>query len=163
MSKQEEVIQERIANYLIQNYPNVLFHSDYGSGAKLAKSQSVKQKRLNGGRRAWPDMVIAEPKYHVEMTGQGLGAIDFAGWHHGLYIELKKDGENIYAQRKLDAPSKISLDGKVYADKHLKEQADVLYKLRQSGYCAEFAIGYGHAISIITDYLGEPKKQEVEF
>lgn len=62
MVKQEGILQERIANYLVQNYPDVLFHSDYGSGAKLSGKQSAEQKRQNGGRRAWPDMVIAEPK-----------------------------------------------------------------------------------------------------
>ncbi len=183
MSKQEEVIQERIANYLVQNYPDVLFHSDYGSGAKLTKGQSAKQKRLNGGRRAWPDMFIAYTVCNVEYYPEGLLQTSSSdGWcgdqygtvdtdhiisnfsiEHGLFLELKKEGENIYAQRKLDDPSKLSLDGKVYADKHIREQADVLYKLRQAGYCAEFAIGYDHAISIITDYLGEPEKQEVEF
>lgn len=187
MGKQEEAIQERIANYLVQNYPNVLFHSDYGSGAKLTKGQSAKQKRLNGGRRAWPDMVIAEVKYVYSNNNTPLFQVYKEGWgdlerdavcdtdwlelyalHYmhplsGLYLEIKKDGENIYAQRNLNDPNKLSLDGKVYADKHIKEQADVLYKLRQAGYCAEFAIGYDHAISIITDYLGEPKKQEVEF
>lgn len=157
MNKQEEILQERVANYLVQNYPNVLFHSDYGSGAKLTKGQAAKQKRLNGGRRSWPDMVITQRAIeytHFNESPRILG---------GLYLELKKDGENIYAQRKLDDPNKLSLDGKVYADKHIREQADVLYKLRQAGYCAEFAIGYDHAISIITDYLGEPEKQEVEF
>lgn len=161
MSKQEEVIQERIATYLVQNYPNVLFHSDYGSGAKLTKGQAMKQKRLNGGLKSWLDMVIAEPnRYYIRSDGTESESY---GEYAALYLELKKEGENLYAQRKLDDPSKISLDGKVYADKHLKEQADVLYKLRQAGYCAEFAIGYDHAISIITEYLGELEKQEVEF
>ncbi len=175
MAKPEEILQEKVANYLVQNYPDVLFHSDYGSGAKLTKGQAVKQKRLNGGRKSWPDLTIAIPKdiYIKPRVRMTLGKYkpnkvkSDSYWRvyvfAGLYLELKKDGENIYAQRKLDDPNKISLDGKVYADKHLKEQADVLYKLRQAGYCAEFAIGYDHAISIITDYLGEPKKQEVEF
>ena len=167
MTKEEENLQEQVANYLVQNYPDVLFHSDYGSGAKLTKIQAAKQKRLNGGRRAWPDMNIAKP-YTISPANpmppsRTINNREYWCNQHGLYLELKKEGENIYAQRKLDDPSKKSLDGKVYADKHLKEQADVLYKLRQAGYCAEFAIGYDHAISIITDYLGEPEKQEVEF
>lgn len=159
MAKQEEVIQEKVANYLVQNYPDVLFHSDYGSGVKLTKYQSAKQKRLNGGRKSWPDMIIATPVYEMNIP---ITPIPVSGGY-GLFLELKKEGENLYAQRKLNDPSKLSLDGRVYADKHLKEQADVLYKLRSAGYCAEFAIGYDHAISIITSYLGEPKKQEVEF
>lgn len=167
MPKPEEILQEKVANYLVQNYPDILFHSDYGSGTKLNKGQAAKQKRQNGGRRAWPDMSIAQP-YTMNPVGsmppsRTINGREYWGNQHGLYIELKKDGENIYAQRKLDDLSKLSLDGKVYADKHTKEQADVLYKLRRAGYCAEFAIGHDHAISIITDYLGEPEKQEVEF
>lgn len=167
MGRQEELLQERIANYLVQNYPNVLFHSDYGSGAKLAKSQAAKQKKLNGGRRAWPDMNIAQP-YAINPVNstppsRTVNGREYWGNQHGLYLELKKDGDNIYAQRKLSDPNKLSLDGKVYADKHIREQADVLHKLRQAGYCAEFAIGYDHAISIITGYLGEPEQQEIEF
>lgn len=175
MVKQEGILQERIANYLVQNYPDVLFHSDYGSGAKLSEKQSAEQKRQNGGRRAWPDMVIAEPK--DVYTKPKIKAIfgkyktkkrNFSSdWRiypfAGLYLEIKKEGENIFAQKNLDNPDKLSLDGKIYVDKHVREQADVLYKLRRAGYCAEFAIGYDQAVNIITDYLGEPKKQEVEF
>lgn len=167
MAKPEEILQEKVANYLVQNYPDLLFHSDYGSGAKLTKGQSAKQKRLNGGRRAWPDMEIAQPHIinpaNPTPPSKVINSREYWGDQHGLYIELKKDGENIYAQRKLDDLSKLSLDGRVYADKHIREQADVLYKLRRAGYCAEFAIGYDQAVNIITDYLGEPKKQEVEF
>lgn len=172
MTKPEEILQEKVANYLVQNYPDVLFHSDYGSGAKLTKGQSAKQKRLNGGRRTWPDMFIAKMgtiwRWEESPTGVfdhldliNLGAKLYGA--HGLFIELKKDNENIFAQRNLNDPDKISLDGKVYADKHIKEQADVLYKLRQAGYCAEFAVGFDEAIDIITDYLGGPRKQEIEF
>lgn len=57
----ETNLQIQIADYLRLQYPNVLFYSDYGSGAKLTISQAVTQKRLNGGRRARPDMFIAEP------------------------------------------------------------------------------------------------------
>ena len=102
------------------------------------------------------------PHRHVCQGRSSPKSVTLSGGY-GLFLELKKDGENLYAQRKLDDLNKLSLDGKIYADKHLKEQADTLYKLRQAGYCAEFAIGYDHAISIITDYLGEPEKQEVEF
>ncbi len=48
-------------------------------------------------------------------------------------------------------------------DLYIEEQAGVLEKLRQRGYRAEFAVGLDAALDIITEYLGEPEKQEVEF
>ena len=57
----ESELQTMVADYLRRQYPFVLFHSDFGSGVKLTMGQAIKQKRQNGGRRAWPDMFIAEP------------------------------------------------------------------------------------------------------
>lgn len=167
ITKPEEILQEKIANYLVRNYPDVLFHSDFGSGTKLTPGQAKKQKRQNGGRRAWPDLTIAQP-YTINPSNpvppsRTVNGREYWGNQHGLYIELKKEGENIFAQRNLNDPNKLSLDGKVYADKHIREQADVLYRLRQAGYCAEFAVGFDEATGIIADYLGKPHKQEVEF
>lgn len=58
----ESELQVMVADYIRLQYPNVLFHSDFGSGVKLTKGQAIKQKRQNGGRRAWPDMFIAEAR-----------------------------------------------------------------------------------------------------
>ena len=54
-------LQAQVADYIRLQYPSVLFHSDFGSGIKLTMGQAIKQKRLNGGRRSWPDMFLAEP------------------------------------------------------------------------------------------------------
>jgi hypothetical protein len=59
----ESDLQIMVADYLRLQYPDVLFHSDFGSGIKLTIGQAAKQKRQNGGRRSWPDMFIAEPIY----------------------------------------------------------------------------------------------------
>ena len=48
-------------------------------------------------------------------------------------------------------------------NKHIEEQAEMLDKLNESGYYAQFAVGYDQVIRIITDYLGEPKHKKVEF
>ena len=50
-------LQAQVADYIRLQYPTVIFHSDFGSGIKLTMGQAIKQKRLNGGRRAWPDML----------------------------------------------------------------------------------------------------------
>lgn len=137
-------LQVRVADYLKSNYPDVLFHSDFGSGVKLTIGQAAKQKRQNGGRRAWPDMFIA------------AAILDLAyslHTYYGLFIELKREGETLHPGPRAKNRFR-SIDGKEYKTEHLKEQADVLYKLRQSGYCAEFAIGFKEATDLIDDYLG---------
>ena len=115
-----------VADYLRLQYPNVLFHSDFGSGIKLTMGQAAKQKRQNGGRRAWPDMFIAEPKLKAS----------------GLFIELKKEG------------TRLKKKNGEWATPHLAEQAQVLEQLRQRGYAAEFACGFDEAKERIDNYLG---------
>ena len=121
----ESQIQEALADCLRLKYPDVLFHSDFGSGVKLTMGQAVRQKRLNGGRRAWPDLFIACPT-------KGLP---------GLLIELKKDG------------TRLKKKNGDWASDHIAEQAKVLYELRIAGYEAQFAVGYDEAVAIIENYL----------
>ena len=123
----EADLQVQVADYLRLQYPRVMFHSDFGSGIKLTMGQAIKQKRQNGGRRAWPDMALAEPR----------------GKYHGAYIELKKAGTHIFKK-----------DGTLVADQHIREQAEMLQRLRQRGYKAEFACGFDEAKKIIDEYLG---------
>lgn len=123
----ESGLQIAVANYIRLKYPQVLFHSDFGSGVKLTKMQAIRQKRQNGGRRAWPDMFIAEPK-----NGK-----------HGLFIELKKEGVKIFTKK-----------GTLVANEHIREQYDVLQELDKAGYIAVFACGIDEARAIIDEYLG---------
>lgn len=166
----ESDLQIQVAEYLRLQYPDVMFHSDFGSGIKLTPGQAVKQKRQNGGRRAWPDMTIAEvridecvdardyesPHFHTTSPGLYISGIEYGEektiWA-GLYLELKKEGEKIYPGSRAKNRFK-SKDGKEYKTEHLMEQADCLYDLRQRGYCAEFAIGFDEAKRIIDEYLG---------
>lgn len=103
----ESDLQSQVADYLRLQYPNVMFHSDFGSGVRLTVGQALRQKRQNGGRRAWPDMFVAEP----QIDGDDCG--------------------------------------------NISEQAEVLEKLRERGYCAEFAVGFDEAKRIIDEYLGK--------
>lgn len=124
-------LQMQVADYLRLQYPGILFHSDFGSGIKLTMGQAIKQKRLQGGRRSWPDMFIAE----VRSLGDK--------YYHGLFIELKKEGTRI-----------IKKDGTLVSDAHICEQFDMLEQLRQRDYMAEFACGFDEAKKIIDRYLG---------
>lgn len=124
-------LQAQVADYIRLQYPSVIFHSDFGSGIKLTPGQAMRQKRIQGGRRAWPDMFIAE----VRSLGDR--------YYHGLFIELKKAGTRIYRK-----------DGRLVSDAHIREQFDMLEQLRQRGYMAEFACGFDEAKKIIDEYLG---------
>lgn len=143
----EADLQVQVAGYLRLQYPSVMFHSDFGSGIKLTMGQAIKQKRQNGGRRAWPDMFIAEPKgvrsecKVVDKDGI-IEDMHFIEQKYGLFIELKKAGTRIYKK-----------DGTLVADKHIREQFDVLEQLRKRGYMAEFACGFDEAKEIIDNYL----------
>lgn len=138
----EAELQKQIATYIRLQYPDVVFHSDFGSGVKLNYKQAVMQKIQNGGRRAWPDMFIAEPMPRC---------ID-GSWNHeynGLFIELKKEG------------TRLKKKNGEWASDHIAEQYDVLDRLRFRGYKAEFAVGWDEAISLIDDYLGGKDEHSV--
>ena len=119
-------LQKQVAIYIRMQYPDVIFHSDFGSGVKLTPWQARMQKMQNGGRRAWPDMMIAEP----------------IGNYHGLFIELKREGARLKKQ-----------NGE-WASSHIAEQNIMLNELSNKGYKAEFAIGFEQALDLIDDYLG---------
>jgi hypothetical protein len=152
-------LQQQVADYIRLKYPSVIFHSDFGSGIKLTMGQAIKQKRLNGGRRSWPDMFLAEPyipkAYCRELTEEerkeaeeklgdldGIACAKFLYSYYGLFIELKREGTRIFKK-----------DGKLVADEHIREQFDMLHDLRQRGYAAEFACGYEEAVALIDDYM----------
>ena len=133
-------LQAQVADYLRLQYPDVIFHSDFGSGIKLTMGQAIKQKRMNGGRRSWPDMFVAKAK--LMQTKDGMPFIK-----HGLFLELKKDGVRI-----------LKRDGSYVADEHIREQAKMLESLEREGYEARFAVGLDQAKQIIDDYIGRKKK-----
>ncbi len=154
MRRQTEAqLQVQVADYIRTKYPNVLFHSDYGSGVKLTMSQAVMQKRQNGGRRSWPDVFIAYPIFklpkdktvhdYVQEGDMGKWNMFQDSMRHGLFIELKREGTRIFKK-----------DGTLVADEHIREQYDLLEQLRYDcGYEARFACGFEEAKKIIDDYL----------
>lgn len=149
-------LQAQVADYIRLQYPSVIFHSDFGSGIKLTMGQAIKQKRLNGGRRAWPDMFIAQPMAGVLKFGPFATEYNDDGSikslrqdvtapetiRFGLFIELKREGTRIFKK-----------DGKLVADEHIREQFDMLHDLRARGYAAEFGIGFEGTKKLIDDYM----------
>lgn len=147
MIKKEELLHLKICDYLRKNYPDVLFRTDFSSGMKMTPGQAAKHKKFQKSR-AWPDLFIAESGV-VEFKEDGLIA------HlrkNGMFLELKADDVKLYKK-----------NGEMVANKHYQEQAEMLKKLRDRNYYAEFAIGYKDAIEQIREYLGKPKHKKVEF
>lgn len=124
----EEQIQEAVAIYINVHYGrDVIFHHDYGDGAKLTYGQAIKRHRQNGGRRGFPDLQICQP-------------ID--RWY-GFFLEIKKEGVRI-----------VKRNGILVSDQHIREQASMIEQLRAKGYWADFGIGYQDCIDKIDAYLG---------
>lgn len=140
----EAELQTQVADYLRLQYPEVLFHSDFGSGIKLTMGQAAKQKRQNGGRRAWPDIFIAQ-KATATVVGKRGGLKQM--FYGGLFLELKKNGTRLVKAHNPDE----------WASDHIAEQAEILRQLRARGYAAEFAVGFEQAKEIIDNYLGGKK------
>ena len=143
--KTEENIQIRVPNYIRVNFPEVQFHSDFGSGVRLTVNQARRQKAVNGGRRGWPDVFIAKPSTRFDWNATPF-------WHpgeyapadrHGLFIELKKE------------KTRLKKRNGEWADEHFEEQNSVLEALRSVGFCAEFAVGYDEAVALIDAYMKE--------
>lgn len=124
-SKDEEKIQLRVCEYLKAAYPETDFFTDTAAGMKLTIGQATKAKKMRSSR-ALPDIFISEPRRN----------------YHGLYIELKREGERVFL-----------VNGDISADKHIKEQAAVIERLNKKGYYASFAVGFNKAKEIIDWYL----------
>ena len=144
MNMSEAELQMAVADYLRMRYSDVIFRSDYGSGLKLTMGQAVRQKRMNGGQRAFPDMAIFEP---VPRYADG----DCDHEWHGLLIELKKEG------------TRLKKKNGEWASQHIAEQAEVLEMLRFRGYRAEFAVGFDQAKELIDDYMKFKEVDNVYF
>ncbi len=146
----EETLHQQVADYLRLRYAGRLFHSDFGSGIKLTIGQASKQKRVQGGRRAWPDIFVAEPRAILGGHGNvmSLNGEPVEALFYGLFLELKREGTRISKK-----------DGSLVSDEHIREQAAVLEELRNRGYKAEFAVGFEEAKKIIDNYLGGVKNE----
>ena len=133
----EEALAIKISDYLKTQYPDVIFHFDYGSGLKMTKGQAIRQKRLNK-YRGYPDLFIAEPRTVV------LGESKFDNvivYYSGLYLEIKKAG------------TRLKKKNGEWASEHVAEQAKMLEALEDKDYKTEFAVGFEKAKEIIDKYL----------
>lgn len=121
----EKDLHTLVCNYIRVKYPNVIFRTDFGAGMPMSIGMAKRQKVLQS-HSGYPDLFIAEPR----------------GKYSGLFVELKTEGNTVYKK-----------DGKLRANQHHEEQANMLEMLRERGYMADFGIGYKDAITKIDNYL----------
>ena len=150
----EHNIYKLIAQYLQQQYPDVIYRFDLASDLKLTPGQASKHKKLHP-ERGYPDLFIAESSENVNSKDWN-GIVREWGFYFGLYIEIKKDGTKL--KRDKDAKKILKGDTKArkkgdWFDKHIEEQAEMLKKLRARGYKAEFGVGLEECKKIIDEYL----------
>lgn len=123
IKRKEESIQIQVCTWLKWQYPNLIWVCDYAAGIRLNIGQAVKAKKLRSCR-GLPDIMIFRANKD----------------YHGLFLELK-------------TVTPFKKDMTLKKDEHLKEQSEILHRLRQEGYYAGFAVGFEDAKDAIGDYL----------
>lgn len=120
----EKTLHKAVCNYLRYRYPSAIFNTDLSGATKLTIGQAVFMKSLRS-RRGFPDIVVYEPR----------------GDYHGLFIELKRDGEKIYTKDNRPATP------------HIAEQQECMTDLAERGYYCAFAVGIDAAMRTIDEYM----------
>lgn len=120
----EENLHDLIAYYIRVKYPDVIFRTDAG-GLKLSIGTALKFNKKQSRDRIYPDLFIVEPR----------------GEFSGLFIELKRETENLYNK-----------NGEL-KNEHYKEQKKMLDLLYAKGYYTTFGVGFMASVDIINAYL----------
>jgi hypothetical protein len=121
----EKHIQSIVCRYISTYHRDIVFTSDQ-SGLRVMGHGQQQQLKYSKSCRGIPDLIIMHP----------------AGGCHGLMIELKNDNVTIYRR-----------DGELVADKHIREQYELLTHLRSIGYAAFFCMGVDGACGCIEKYV----------
>ncbi|MEI6851195.1 MAG: hypothetical protein WCL06_00070 [Bacteroidota bacterium] len=119
----EERLCIEVSDWINLQYPNLIYHFDFGSGLRMTKKQAGKQKRLNKVR-GYPDLQINFPTRH----------------YCGLFIEIKVN--RVWKK-----------DGTLIKDDHVAEQERLLVRLEKLGYCAMFGCGFEEIKDIVHKYM----------
>jgi hypothetical protein len=124
MDDSEVAVHIAICDYIKLKYPNAIFTSE-SSGLRVFWKQAKQLKRMRSGA-GLPDIMIFEPRKS----------------YYGLFLEVKRENFAVYKK-----------DGGLVSNDHIKEQEQVLHRLKQRGYFAEFVRGFDDAKAIIDYYF----------
>ena len=119
--------QAMVCDYLRSYLPHIIFISDL-SGIWMPPGLAYKIAPLKSSRGI-PDLIILEPFIHQDKS------------YNGLAIEMKAEGKNPFKK-----------NGDLKSDEHLREQYDMLLRLRDKGYYADFCVGHRAAIDLIQEF-----------
>ena len=133
MVQHEAILATRVSKFMQLQYPKVIFRFDIAD-LNLTMPQANRMKALQGERRGYPDMFIAEPK----------------NGFHGLYIELKKDYSSVFKK-----------DGSYKKDDHVQEQSEYHKMLREKGYAVEWGLGLDDTVAKIREYMSPTGKERI--
>lgn len=89
-----------------------------------------------GVESGWPDIQVC--KVRIDCIGKD----GYEPKYFGLFLELKAPDVTIWLQ-----------NGKLTANKHIRQQKAVMDRLEAAGYCCKFACGFEEAKEIIDWYL----------
>ena len=125
MNDKEEAVHIAICDYIRAKYPYAIFTSE-SSGIRVFWKQAKALKRMRSSA-GLPDIMIFEPRKS----------------YYGLFLEVKRENFAVYKK-----------DGGLVSNTHIQEQEDILHRLKQRGYMAEFVRGFEDAKALIDYYLG---------
>lgn len=124
----EDLVHIQVVEWLQFRFPWALFHSD-AAGELMTDSMRIRQSKVNPKEMSFPDLQILEAR-------RG---------YFGLFIELKREEEELFAASGL------------FKNNHLTRQNHTLNLLKKRRFHAEFAKGFEAAIKIIDWYLSGPQ------
>lgn len=140
--QKETKIQIAFCDWVKKVYPEIIFSCDLSSGMRLPLHIAGMHKRMRSSR-GHTDFFSAEPR----------------GTNYAFFLELKKDIDEVYLKdgltfKKCKTPIKKA--GKIvgYYD-HIQEQWDMICKLRERGYYADFGLGLQDCKDKFTAYMSQ--------
>ena len=141
--KKEAKIQLALCDKIKKDYPDIIFSCDLASGMKLPIHIAGLHKRMRSSR-GHCDFFAAEPVYNGDVV------------YSGFFLELKKDRNEVYNKNGTFKKKliKVKKDGVVVEEyDHIQEQWDMILKLREKGYFADFGMGLEDCIEKWEKYL----------
>lgn len=120
----EKSVHKQVVDWLKLAHPGIVFRSD-GGGIRLTIGQATQFSKLQSSR-AFPDLNILEAR----------------GEYNGFLLEIKRDRDEVYCK-----------DGSLRKLPHIQEQAEMLQKLRDKDYWADFGMGFDDCQKKINHYL----------
>lgn len=123
----EDRVHQQVVKWLNLAHPSVMFHSD-AAGELMIESMRIRQSRVNMKGLSFPDLQILAAH----------------GGYFGMFIEIKREGEQIFNQ------------AGIFKNDHLKRQGLTLMMLKDRNYKAIFSKGFDNIIREIGLYLAMP-------